>query len=799
MSQFNVRKVAVLGAGVMGAQIAAHLVNCKVPVVLFDLPAKEGPKNGIVTKAVENLKKMKPSPLGVADDAVLIQQANYEEHLEELRGCDLIIEAIAERLDWKEDLYKKIAPFVNDKAILATNTSGLSITAMANVLPEQLRSRFLGIHFFNPPRYMFLLELIPTEFTAPDVVDKLETFSASVVGKGVVRAYDTPNFIANRVGVAGMMLTFREVERSGLGYDIVDDLTGKKMGRASSATFRTADVVGLDTMAHVIKTLQNGAKDDPFNACFANPVALDKLLEKGNFGQKTKAGFFKKEGKAILQFNPETGEYVAAGGKADKEVTDILRKPAAERLKALRESAHPQAQFVWALLRNAFHYAAVTLESIAESAREVDFAMRWGFGMKQGPFEIWQEAGWKQVAEWVKADIDSGKALSKVALPAWVFDGRDGVHTPEGSWSPKTGKYVPIRNLPVYKRQAFREDVLGSNAPNAATAGKTLFEDAAIRLWTLDDEVVIASIKSKMHTISAEVTAGLAKGLEIAEGGYKGMVIWTQDGPFSAGADLQSMMPAFMAGGGKAIAPFEKQLQDFMLSLRYSNVPTVAAMHGLALGGGCELAVHAAKRVAAMETYVGLVEVGVGLIPGGGGLAYLARRAAEQVEASKGVSGMVGAELMGFVKEGFQAAAMAKVATSAIEARKFGYLLDSDVVVPNKDEVLYVAIAQAKAMFESGYRAPAKKQFAVAGRNVKATLQSSLINMRDGGFISQHDYYISSCIADVLTGGDVDAGTLVTEEYLHALERKHFCTLLDNPKTQERIMGMLSTGKPVRN
>ena len=419
--------------------------------------------------------------------------------------------------------------------------------------------------------------------------------------------------------------------------------------------------------------------------------------------------------------------------------------------------------------------------------------------MKQGPFEIWQEAGWKQVAEWVKADIDSGKALSKAPLPAWVFDGRDGVHTAEGSWSPKTGKYVPIRDLPVYKRQAFRENVLGSQAPNAATAGKTLFEDANIRLWTLDDEVVIASIKSKMHTISAEVTAGLAKGLEIAEAGYKGMVIWTQDGPFSAGADLQSMMPAFMSGGGKAIAPFEKQLQDFMLSLRYSNVPTVAAMHGLALGGGCELAVHAAKRVAAMETYVGLVEVGVGLIPGGGGLAYLARRAAEQVEASKGVSGMVGAELMGFVKEGFQAAAMAKVATSAIEARKFGYLLEGDVVVPNKDEVLYVAIAQAKAMFESGYRAPAKKQFAVAGRNVKATLQSSLINMRDGGFISQHDYYISSCIADVLTGGDVDAGTLVSEEYLHALERKHFCALLDNPKTQERIMGMLSTGKPVRN
>ena len=799
MSRFNVRKVAVLGAGVMGAQIAAHLVNCKVPVVLFDLPAKEGPKNGIVTKAVENLKKLKPAPLGIVEDAALIQQANYEEHLEELRGCDLIIEAIAERLDWKEDLYKKIAPFVNDNAILATNTSGLSITAMANVLPEQLRSRFLGIHFFNPPRYMALLELIPTEYTLPEVVDQLEAFSTTAVGKSVIRAYDTPNFIANRVGVAGMMLTFREVERSGLGYDVVDDLTGKKLGRASSATFRTADVVGLDTMAHVIKTLQNGAKDDPFSGAFANPAALDKLLEKGNFGQKTKAGFFKKEGNAILQFNPETGEYVPAGGKADKDVADILKKPAAERLKALRESSNPQAQFVWAILRNAFHYAAVTLESIAETARDIDFAMRWGFGAKQGPFEIWQEAGWKQVAEWVKADIDAGKALSKAPLPAWVFDGRDGVHTAEGSWSPKAGKYVPLRDLPVYKRQYFREDVLGANAPSAATAGKTLFEDAAIRLWTLDDEVVIASIKSKMHTISAEVTAGLAKGLEIAEAGYKGMVIWTQDGPFSAGADLQSMMPAFMSGGGKAIAPFEKQLQDFMLSLRYSNVPTVAAMHGLALGGGCELAVHAAKRVAALESYVGLVEVGVGLIPGGGGLAYLARRAAEQVEGSKGVSGQAGAELMGFIKEGFQAAAMAKVGTSAIETRKFGYLIDGDVIVPHKDELLHVAIAQAKAMYESGYRAPAKKLFAVAGRNVKATLQSSLINMRDGGFISAHDYHISSCIADVLTGGDVDGGTLVSEEYLHALERKHFCALLDNPKTQERIMGMLSTGKPVRN
>ncbi|HET6786447.1 MAG TPA: enoyl-CoA hydratase/isomerase family protein, partial [Aquabacterium sp.] len=373
----------------------------------------------------------------------------------------------------------------------------------------------------------------------------------------------------------------------------------------------------------------------------------------------------------------------------------------------------PQAQFLWAILRNAFHYSAVVLEEIADTARDVDFAMRWGYGNKQGPFELWQAAGWKQVTEWVQADIDAGKALSKAPLPQWVFEGpvaqAGGVHTAEGSWSPAAGKFLPQNSLPVYQRQFFRESVLGSNAPDAATTGKTLHEDASIRLWTLDDEVIIASIKSKMHAIGKGVTEGLFKALQMAETGYKGLVIWSPDAPFSAGADLQEMMPAFMSGGGKAIEPLEKALQDFMLAMRYSNVPTVAAIHGMALGGGCELAVHCAKRVAAIESYIGLVEVGVGLIPGGGGLAYLARRAAEQVEAAKGVSGQNGAELIGFVKEGFQAAAMAKVGVSAHESRKYGYLLDSDVIVPNKDEVLYVAIQQAKAMFESGYRAPLKR------------------------------------------------------------------------------------------
>jgi len=764
-----------------------------VPVVLFDLPAKEGPKSAIALKAIDNLKKLKPAPLGVAEDAARITPANYEEHLDLLKDCDLVIEAIAERMDWKLDLYHKIAPFVAPHAILASNTSGLSITKLAEALPESIKPRFCGIHFFNPPRYMYLVELIPTPTTEAKYLDQLETFVTTTVGKGVVRAKDTPNFVANRVGIANMLATIHEAEAFGLSYDVVDDLTGKKLGRASSGTFRTADVVGLDTMAHVIKTLQDNLKDDPFYGSYATPKVLAALIEKGALGQKTKVGFFKKDGKAILRLDPATGSYVESGAKADPIVDRILKKPAAERLKLLRESSNPQAQFLWAILRDSFHYVAVHLAEIAESAREVDFAMRWGFGMKQGPFELWQEAGWKQVAEWVKADIDAGKALCSAPLPAWVFDGRDGVHTPEGSWSASKGSYIPRSNLPVYQRQYFPEAVLGSGAVDPLKSGTELFKNDEVRVWTLDGEVVIASITAKLHLISPTVTEGLLKAVEIAEAGYQGLVVWSPDDVFSAGANLEALMPVFMAKGAKGIAPEEKKLQDMMLRFRYAQVPTIAAVRGIALGGGCELAVHCSQRVAAMESYMGLVEVGVGLLPGGGGLTYIARRAAEAAAAAPD------SPVLNFLKEGFQAAAMAKVGTSALESRKLGYLLDSDVIVPNKDELLFVAISQAKALAAAGYRPPVAKPFAAAGRTVLATIKATLVGMRDGGFISQHDFHIASLIAEVLCGGDVDAGTPVTEEYLMALERKHFCGLLEHPKTQERIMGMLQTGKPVRN
>ncbi len=795
MSKFIVKKVAVLGAGVMGAQIAAHCVNAKVPVVLFDLPAKEGPKNGIVLRAIENLKKLNPAPLGNKDDAALIQVANYEDDLEVLKGCDLIIEAIAERMDWKHDLYKKVAPHIGPQTLFASNTSGLSITALSEGFDTDLKARFCGVHFFNPPRYMHLVELIPTTATRPEILDQLEGFLTTTLGKGVVRAFDTPNFIANRVGIFGMLATIHEAEKYGLSFDVVDDLTGAKLGRAKSGTFRTADVVGLDTMGHVIRTMQDNLREDPFFPVYQTPAVLEKLVGAGALGQKTGAGFYKKMGKDILRFDATKNDYVPSDAKADDLVARILKeKDAVKKMKALREASNPQAQFLWAIFRDIFHYIAVHLASIADNARDVDFALRWGFGWSEGPFETWQAAGWQQIATWVQEDIEAGRALCNVPLPAWVFDGRTGVHTAEGSWSPNKQAYMPRSHLPVYQRQVFRAALVGENLADGKTAGTTVFEDDAVRIWHQNDDVLILSLKTKMHTISLGVIAGLSKAIEEAEKNFKGLVIWNTDaaegGAFSAGFDLQSVMPLFMSGGVKAIEPEFAKGQKIIQSLKYANVPVVAAVAGLALGGGCELLLHTAKRVASMESYIGLVEVGVGLVPAGGGLKEAVVRAANDAK---------GNDILPFLKDYFTYAATAAVSKSALDAQQMGYLKPSDTIVFNPHELLHVAKGEARAMFDAGYRPPMQKLVPVTGRYGLATIMAQLVNMRDGGYISAYDFKLGSKIAEIVCGGDIDQGSLVSEQWLLDLERKAFVELLNHPKTQERIMGMMQTGKPVRN
>ncbi|MFP7721571.1 3-hydroxyacyl-CoA dehydrogenase/enoyl-CoA hydratase family protein [Lysobacter sp. A3-1-A15] len=785
-----VRRAAVLGAGVMGAQIAAHLTNAGVDTVLFDLAAKDGDPNGIVTKALANLAKLSPAPLADKALAERIVPANYETGLELLEGCDLVIEAIAERMDWKQDLYRRIAPHVADHAVLASNTSGLGINALADVLPEGMRPRFLGVHFFNPPRYMHLAELIPAKSTDPAVLGQLEAFLTTTLGKGVVIAKDTPNFIGNRIGVFSMLAAMHHTEQCKLGFDTVDALTGPAIGRPKSATYRTADVVGLDTMVHVIKTMGDTLPEDPWHRYFKAPKWLAALVEKGALGQKTGAGFYTKKGKDILVLDLGTQDYRPASFELAPEVAALLKeRDPARKFAALRASEHPQAKFLWACFRDTFHYTAYHLESVADTARDVDLAIRWGYGWSMGPFETWQSAGWTQVAEWIAEDIVSGHAMSSAALPDWVFDGRDGVHMSDGSYSPSREAKAPRSSNPVYTRQRFPDPLVGERFAQ----GRTVFENEGVRLWADEgDDIAVVSFKTKMHTVNDHVLDGLQEAIGVAERDFTGLVVWQPKEPFSAGADLAGALGLLQAGD---VAGFEAMVANFQATsqrIKYALVPVVAAVRGLALGGGCEFQMHAARTVFGLESYVGLVEAGVGLLPAGGGLKEFAVRASE----SAGPGGDVFAEL----KVAFESVAMGKVSTSAMEARNLKLARDSDRIAFNAHELLHVAKAEARALAEGGYRPPLPaRRIQVAGDVGIATFKMLLVNMLEGRFISPHDYEIASRIATVMCGGEVDRGALVDEEWLLRLEREHFVALAQMPKTQERIAHMLKTGKPLRN
>ncbi len=794
MSRLIIRKVAVLGAGVMGAQIAAHCANARVPVVLFDLPAKEGDPNGIARKAVEGLKKLEPAPLATRDRAQFIDVANYGSDLEKLRGCDLIIEAIAEKMEWKLDLYAKVGPYIRPDAIFASNTSGLSINALDQGLPESMRDRFCGIHFFNPPRYMSLVELIPTTRTQPAMLDELEAWLTTRLGKSIVRAKDTPNFVANRVGVFSILAVMHHTARMGLGFDEVDALTGPLIGRPKSATYRTADVVGLDTMAHVIGTMDATLADDPWHAYFKSPEWLAGLIAKGALGQKTKGGIFRKEGKVINVLDLASGGYRPSAGEVAPEVLAILKnRNPAEKFAQLRASSHPQAQFLWAIFRDVFHYCACQLGAIADNARDVDFAMRWGFGWQQGPFETWQAAGWQTIAEAVKADIDAGKAMSTAPLPAWVFDGRTGVHTPDGSWSATDAALKPRSTLPVYQRQLFPERVLGEAAPDA---GVTLWENEGVRLWNLpakDARIGIISFKSKMHAVGDEVLDGVLEAIARAERDLDGLVIW-HEAPFAVGANLAQVVEACKAGQFDRLEKTVAKFQQASMALKHSAVPTVAAVQGMALGGGCEFVMHATHRVLALESYVGLVEAGVGLIPAGGGCKEFALRAAGLASRA------AGGDVFPFIQNMFQTIAMATVSKSAVQAVELGFAKDSDDIVFNASELLHVALARARGLAESGYQPPLiQRAIPVAGRNGIATCEMMLINMKEGGFISEWDYRVARAAATALCGGEVDTNAKVSEQWILDVERALFVDLLKTEKTQQRIVHMLETGKPLRN
>jgi len=796
LTSLRIDRVAILGAGVMGAQIAAHFANADVPVLLFDLAAKEGDPSGVAKKAIAALKKQEPAPLATLDRLAWIEPANYDQHVERLAGCDLIIEAIAEKAEWKDDLYKRIAPHIAAHAIVASNTSGLSVNRLAEALPAAMRANFCGIHFFNPPRYMHLVELIATTDTRPELLDGLEAWLTTRLGKGIVRALDTPNFVANRVGVFSMLAAMHHTTRLGLGFDDADALTGPAIGRPKSATYRTADVVGLDTLAHVVKTMHDTLPDDPWHGYFVAPDWLAALIAKGALGQKTRAGIFRKDGKVIQVLDVAAQDYRAAGGEIAAEVQAILKnRDPAEKFVQLRASSHPQAQFLWAIFRDVFHYVAVQLEHVASNARDVDFAMRWGFGWSQGPFETWQAAGWKATATAIRDDIAAGKALCAAPLPAWVFE-RDGVHEPAGSWSAAARNLQPRSTLPCYRRQLFPESVLGDGLPRHETAGETLFENAGVRLWRLpdlDSGIAIVSVRSKAHALGRDVIVGLQEAVRLAEEQCDGLVLW-HEAPFAVGANLKEVLEAVQAGEWDALDRHVAAFQQTAMRFKYARVPVVAAVQGMALGGGCEFLMHCAGRVLALESYIGLVEAGVGLIPAGGGSKEFALRAA--AAAARTPTN----DPMNFIQPVFQTIAMATVAKSALQAKELGFACDNDTVLFNPHELLYVAIREARALAEGGWHPglPARN-IKVAGRVGIATLEMMLVNMKAGGMISAHDYIVARAAATALCGGDVEAGSLVDENWLLTVERRQFMDLLKMEKTQQRIAHMMETGKPLRN
>ncbi|MGI9046721.1 MAG: 3-hydroxyacyl-CoA dehydrogenase/enoyl-CoA hydratase family protein [Burkholderiales bacterium] len=830
--QLVVRKAAVLGAGVMGAQIAAHFVNAGIETLLFELAGKDGAPNANSQKAIDNLAKIEPSPLATASTLAFIEPANYDQHLPRLAECDLVIEAISERMDWKRDLYDKVAPHLAADIVFASNTSGLSINALAQAFPEALRHRFCGVHFFNPPRYMHLVELIACTQTDPALLDQLEAFLVTTLGKGIVRAKDTPNFISNRIGVFSMIATMVEAQKAGLAFDVVDALTGPAIGRPKSATFRTADVVGLDTLTHVVNTMRDTLPDDPWHKYFALPGWLEDLIKSGALGAKSRRGIYQKVGKEIQVLDIARGSYRPSTGMADDEIQQILKlEHPGEKLRALRANPHPQAQFLWAIFRDVFHYSAFHLHAIADNARDVDLVLRWGFGWERGPFETWQAAGWQDITHAIEADIAAGKALSDAPLPAWVA-GRQGVHEAAGSYAPLGNAIEARSTLVVYRRQLFPDALLGE----PVQYGQTIFETEAARLWHTGDDIAILSFKSKKNTIGSDVLDAILQAIDEAERQWRALVIWQTAPPFSLGANLAKITnsgpsvepsaPSAPSVTGAVIKRFKRKAQALVLgaarrfgfadqlmagklaeiesvveqfqyttqALKYSSVPTIAAVDGMALGGGCELIMHCERAVASLESYTGLVEVGVGLLPAGGGCKEFALRAAAEAKAAGN------SDVFAPLQRHFQTIATGQVSKSAAQAKEFGYLRSSDAIVMNRFELLHVAKSQAIAIAEAGYHPPLKPRgVPVAGQPGIANFKAAMINMRAGNFISEHDFEIGARVATVLCGGEVEAGSLVDEDWLLALERKLFMELMATEKTQARIAQMLKTGKPLRN
>ena len=802
-------KIAVLGSGTMGGQIAAHFANLGFDTLMFDTSEEA------LSKSLAMMKKLKPTPFASPSVSASIKTATYD-NLDALSSCDFIIESIVENLDIKKQLFKKISPHVNDNAVLVTNTSGLSIQQIAETSPESLRSRIFGVHFFNPPRYMPLVELIRTSYSDESLLNKAEGFITSALGKEVVYAKDSPAFVANRIGVFSFMAVLKHAENFNLPADTVDALTGKRIGRPVSATFRTLDVVGLDVMANVVKNIYENAKDDPWIELFKIPDWIESLIEKGSLGSKTRKGIYDKIGKDIRVFDPNDGEYRLSDKTISSKVKKILKDCGSieNALLELSKSDDPQAQFLWSVHRDVFHYTAFHLEYIAETARCVDLALKSGFAWQKGIFEQVQITGWSQVRELLNKDLKEGKTLSSQALPAWVMD-QPFVYSDEGAFDPNKSQFIPRSSHPVYERH-LNKALLNGEKQNQFDI---LIDAESTKLIDIGNGIASVSFKTKMNVLSSSVLTELPECLDYLENnGFHALVFRQEQEHFCAGANLYEVISAVKLGllekdpgiASKAkkkafevmhpelpklgklysIKKTVRMLQDLLMRLKHGKILTIAAVDGLALGGGCELLLHCNKVVASMNSYIGLVEVGIGALPAGCGSKEMALRAYLNKESD---------DIFPLLSKHFEQIAMAKVSASALEAREMGYLTSEDVIIANPNELLYVAKHQALAMLESGFRPPLDDTFKVVGKAGHANIMAQVANLFEGHFMSEHDKYCISSLAKVMTGSLVEENTVVNSKMILDLERKYFVELLGTQKTQDRIEYMLRNSKPLRN
>ena len=802
-------KIAVLGSGTMGGQIAAHFANLGFETLMFDTSEEA------LSKSIAMMKKLKPTPFASPSVPELIKTSTYE-NLNALSSCDFIIESIVENIAIKKKLFKQISPHVNDKAILVTNTSGLSIQKIAESSPESLRSRIFGVHFFNPPRYLPLVELIRTSYSDESLLMKAEGFITSALGKEVVYAKDSPAFVANRIGVFSFMAVLRHAENFNLAADTVDALTGKRIGRPASATFRTLDVVGLDVMANVVKNIYENAKDDPWIELFKLPDWINALIEKGSLGSKTRKGIYEKIGQDIHVFDPKEEKYRLSDKTISSKVKKIIKdnKGIENALIELSQCNDPQAQFLWSVHRDVFHYTAYHLEHVAETARCVDLALKSGFAWQKGIFEQVQMTGWSDVRELLNQDIQQGKTLSNQSLPPWVMD-QAFVYSDEGAFNPNKSQFIPRSSHPVYERQ------LNKVLLNGEKKGQLdiLKAGESTKLIDIGEGVASVSFKTKMNVLSSSVLTELPECLDYLENnGFHALVFKQEQEHFCAGANLYEVISAIKLGllekdpglSSKAkkkafevmhpelpklgklysIKKTVRMLQDLLMRLKHGKILTIAAVDGLALGGGCELLLHCNRVVASMNSYIGLVEVGIGGIPAGCGSKEMALRAYLNKESD---------DIFPLLSKHFEQIAMAKVSASAMEAREMGYLKTEDVIIANPKELLYVAKNQALAMLESGFKSPLDDTFKVVGKAGYANIMAQVENLFEGRFMSEHDKYCISSLAKVMTGSLVEENTVVNSRMLLDLERKYFVELLGTKKTQDRIEFMLRNSKPLRN